>query len=334
MIKRFKKIVAILACVLTAVIVTNEKVSVYAAERYLYLGGFTAGFDIDTEGVTVVGVADVITDEKRISPARESGIKVGDVILRMNDKICNRASDIQEVLNNYKEGYIVTVIKRDGAEMSLDVFPEKDMSGRYKLGVFLRDGLSGIGTVTYIKENGEFASLGHSVCSQNGKPCQVIGGKVYKCEIIGVNKGRYKRAGELKGVFVGEKPIGSVSANCPVGLYGKLCDFKGENFIKAEVGEAKIGKAKIYSCVNGLEVNNYDIEIAKVDLSEAEGKNLVIKITDKSLISITGGIVQGMSGSPIVQNGKIVGAVTHVFLNDATRGFGVAIDKMLTAKCG
>ena len=330
MIKRFKKIVAILACVVTAVIVTNEKLSVYAAERYLYLGGFTAGFDIDTEGVTVVGVADVITDEKRISPARDSGIKVGDVILRMNDKICNRASDIQEVLNNYKEGYIVTVIKRDGAEMSLDVFPEKDMSGRYKLGVFLRDGLSGIGTVTYIKENGEFASLGHSVCSQNGKPCEVIGGNVYKCEIIGVNKGRYKRAGELKGVFVGEKPIGSVSSNCPVGLYGKLCDFKGENFIKAEVGEAKIGKAKIYSCVSGLEVNNYDIEIVKVDLSEAEGKNLVIKITDKSLISITGGIVQGMSGSPIVQNGKIVGAV----LNDATRGFGVAIDKMLTAKSG
>lgn len=334
MIKHFKKAVAALVCVLAAVISLNGNLRAHAAENYLYVGGFTAGFDIDTEGVTVVGIADIITDEKRISPARESGMKVGDVILKMDDKICNSASDIQEVLSQYKQGYIVTLIRRDGADMTIDVFPEKDMSGKYKLGVFLRDGLSGIGTVTYIKENGEFASLGHSVCSYKGEPCIVIGGKVYKCEIIGVNKGKYKRAGELKGVFAGEKPIGDISANYAVGLYGKFTDFKSENFIKAEAGEAKIGKAQILSCVSGLEVKTYDIEIVKTDFSEAEGKNLVLKITDKQLIAITGGIVQGMSGSPIMQNGKIVGAVTHVFLNDATRGYGVAISKMLAAENG
>lgn len=334
MIKHFKKAVAVLVCVFAAVISLSGKINAYAAENYVYIGGFAAGFDIDTEGVAVVGIADIITDEKRISPARESGMKVGDVILKMDDKICNSASDIQKVLSEYKQGYIVTVIRRDGVELTIDVFPEKDMSGKYKLGVFLRDGLSGIGTVTYIKENGAFASLGHSVCSVNGEPCKIIGGKVYKCEIMGVNKGKYKRAGELKGVFVGEKPIGNVGANHAVGLYGKFSDFKSENYVKAGVGEAKIGKAQIYSCVSGLDVKTYDIEIVKTDFGEAKGKNLVVKITDKQLIAVTGGIVQGMSGSPIVQDGKIVGAITHVFLNDATRGYGVAISKMLAAENG
>lgn len=334
MIKQFKKMAVILSCVLAAIVITNQHLNVYACEKYVYLGGFTSGFDIDIEGVTVVGIADVITEEKRISPAKESGIKIGDVILKMNENTCNHASDIQKVLNEYKDGYIVTQIKRAGTIINLDVFPEKDMSGKYKLGVFLRDGLSGIGTVTYIKESGEFAALGHSVCSEDGEFCNIVGGNVYKCEIIGVNKGKYKHAGELKGVFLGEKPIGSISSNYTVGLYGKLNDFNKENYIKAEIADAKIGKAKIYSSVSGLEVKSYDIEIVKVDFKESEGKNLVVKITDKSLISITGGIVQGMSGSPIVQNGKIVGAVTHVFLNDATRGYGVAIDKMLVANGG
>ncbi len=301
--------------------------TVFADGKTYYLGGYVAGFSIRTRGATVVGISEVITDKGVVSPSENAGIKIGDVILSLNGKEVNAGADIDKILSSHKNGYIVTEILRDKALKIIDVFPEKDLTGKFRLGLFLRDDLTGLGTITYVTENGCFASLGHPVSDENGKALNVIGGSVYAAEIIGTNKAKRGTAGELKGIFIG-KPKGEITANRETGMYGKFFNFKPDEKNKIETGRAHIGKAKIYSTVTGQNPEYYDIEIVKADGRKNVGKNIVIKITDKKLLSLTGGILQGMSGSPIVQDGRLVGAVTHVFINDATRGYGINVDNM------
>ncbi|MBO5713621.1 MAG: PDZ domain-containing protein [Clostridia bacterium] len=298
-------------------------------DNYLYLGGFTAGFNVNTKGVTIIGLTEVFTENGLVSPSKSAGLEQGDIILSLNGKEVTTSSDVYNVLKEYKSGYIVTQIERKGILMLKDVFPEKDVTGSYKLGVFLRDGVKGFGTVTYVKENGEFGSLGHPVTDENGRVLQVVGGNVYNLAIVGVNKAERGKTGELKGLFVGNESVGEITANSAVGLFGKFTNFDFNKTTKAEIGVAKIGSAKILSTVMGEEPKYYDVEILKTDMRNSITKNLVVKISDKTLINYTGGILQGMSGSPIIQNGKIVGAITHVFVNDSTRGFGISIQNML-----
>lgn len=219
--------------------------------------------------------------------------------------------------------------------MLFEVTPVKDrLTARYKIGVLIRDGVSGIGTVTYIeKESGRFGALGHAVAGEDRTNLKITDGVVYACSIVGVSKGVRGRAGELRGMFLSEKCIGNADKLSSVGIYGR----KTEGYSCAELKEAtassanvKPGKACIYSTVSGEIPQEYSVEIVKVDKSNRENKNYVVKITDEDLISQTGGIVQGMSGSPIVQNGSLVGAITHVFVNDPTRGYGIDISQMLT----
>ena len=210
------------------------------------------------------------------------------------------------------------------------VQPKKDSEGNFKLGFFLRDDLNGIGTITYFTRNGEFASLGHPVSDDDGKIIPLSGGQAYLCSIINVVKGERGKAGELKGIFINDTKIGSLIKNCETGLYGKADgNYNYGKLPKTEIGEAVMGKAMITTCIDGVIPKEYLISIVKIDNSNRENKNFVIKILDKELLSVTNGILQGMSGSPIVQGGKIVGAVTHVFINDPSRGFGISINKML-----
>ena len=247
----------------------------------------------------------------------------------MNGKEINTATDIDKVLKDYKSGFIITEVLHGNQKKLCDVFPEKDVMGLYKLGLFIRDDLNGLGTVTFITDNGTFASLGHPVSNDNGDIYNLKSGDVYESSIVGVNKAKRGQAGELKGVFMGSKPIGSISINTNVGLYGKLNKFNPLDFVKVCVGQAKIGKAEIVSTVDGQTAKKYEIEIVKIDNRIGNNKNYVIKVVDKELLSYTGGILQGMSGSPIVQDGKLVGAVTHVFINDSSRGYGISINNML-----
>lgn len=296
---------------------------VYAEEK-IYLGGMPAGFVLSTCGVEVVGVCDVITDNGAVCPSKVADIKIGDIILKINNDDINSMADIEKAIN--ANDSVVLRIRRGKSELIKNVFPAKDMSGKYRLGVFIKDSVSGIGTVTFIKGD-RFASLGHPIVDHTGKIIPTSGGSVYSCTISGCVKGARGKAGELKGVFLRKNPMFSIEKNLNTGVYGKVIN-KDIELKEIELGKATMGDAQIVSTINTDGAKYYNISIVKVD-ENCDTKNFVIKICDKELLEATGGIIQGMSGSPIIQNGKLVGAVTHVFLNDPTRGFGIDIAKMI-----
>lgn len=314
--------------VLLACFVTFGYNNVYAEGEKLYLGGIPAGFSLYTRGACVVGLCDVITENGISSPSKNADIRVGDLILSIDGLEVNSAADIE---NSVKNELIKDIsLDRNGEIVTTELVPAKDMSGKYKLGVFIRDCVNGIGTITYIKGD-KFASLGHPVINEDGSILKIMKGKLYSCSITGVVKGERGKAGELRGVFQRGAVIAEIEKNNLKGVYGSIygSEIDYDSLKEISTGEAKVGNAVIYSTINGSEPEEYSISIIKVDGNNKDNKNFVIKITDKTLLSLTGGIVQGMSGSPIVQDGKLVGAITHVFINDPSRGFGISIDNML-----
>lgn len=295
------------------------------ADDCVYLGGMTAGFSLYTRGAEVVGVCDVITEQGLCSPAKDLGIQEGDIILKLNNNQINNALDIK---NNLTKSDTIIEYTRGDEKFLKTITPVKDINGNYKLGVFVKDCISGIGTITYIKNN-RFASLGHPVLDNDEKILEINGGELYNCNISGFVKGERGKAGEIRGSFVKHNPIGRIDKNLACGVYGQINDnFNKKGLVKIDLGQAKVGDACIYTTLENGQLSKYDIAIVKID-DELNTKNFVIKITDNNLLNITGGIIQGMSGSPIVQNNKLVGAVTHVFINDPTRGFGISINNMI-----
>ena len=295
------------------------------ADETIYLVGMTAGFSLYTNGAEIIGVCDVITDKGLISPAKEIGIKEGDIIVKIDGNEINNAKDIDNAIKN--GGNLLIEYKRCGQSVLKQIKAVKDINGHYKLGVFIRDSINGIGTITYIKGK-RFASLGHPIVDENGGEIEICGGKLYNCSITGCAKGERGKVGELKGAFIKNNPIANIEKNLDCGVYGDITNiYDTSNLMKIDIGNATMGDAYIYSTIDGNLPQKYSISIVKVD--DVGNKNFVVKITDKTLLKETGGIVQGMSGSPIVQNDKLVGAITHVFINDPTRGFGIKIDNMI-----
>ncbi len=306
-----------------------------AQEREVYLGGMPAGFTLGIGGAQIVGVCEVLTEDGPICPAKQAGLEVGDLIIRFNGLGVEGASDIDRALAASAGKESEVIVMRDGKEESATISPAKDLaSNKYKIGVLIRDSVSGIGTITYIEKGTlRFGSLGHPVAGEDGALLGLGNGAMYKCNIVNVIKGERGKAGELKGLIASERRIASADKNCATGIYGTLSE-KSEvaGLVSIQTSsEAQPGKASVYTTVEGGTPKEYSISIVKVDEFNKQNKNFVIKITDKELLASTGGIVQGMSGSPIVQDGKLVGAVTHVFLNDPTRGYGISIDKMMAA---
>lgn len=302
----------------------------------LYLGGFPAGFTLNTTTVEVIGICDVLTPEGMRSPARECGIKTGDIIDDINGQKIKSTNDINRILSEEFKKFNISVV-RDGEIIRFEIDPVSEMSsGVRKLGILVKDSLNGIGTVTYVDgSNRKFASLGHPVTDMKNNLVEINGGTVYGCMIYDIKKGVKGTPGELRGAFENGNVLGTAKINCGCGIYGDLSDkFDVSKLVRIEKGgieSVKIGKASIYTTLRGNEAKQYEISIVKVDKSNKDNRNFVIKIEDENLIKKTGGIVQGMSGSPIIQNGKLVGAVTHVFVNDPTRGYGISIDKMLSS---
>ncbi len=321
--KRFYVISVILSLFFIFSFNLNNK-SAYA-DTNIYLGGMPAGFTLNTKGAEIVGITDIITDNGVMSPAKDAGLSIGDIILKIDDNDVNGVIDIE---NSIKTNTVIAKISRKGEILYKSISPVKDISNNYRLGVLIRDGVSGIGTITFIKGN-RIAALGHPVLNDDKSLIEITGGCVYPCNITGYVKGERGKAGELRGNFLRSNSFASIEKNLFCGVYGHINDgFEMKNLEKIEIGSATPGNADIYSTITGNQAKKYSISIIKVDNNES-CKNFVIKVTDKELLNTTGGIVQGMSGSPIVQNGKLVGAVTHVFINDPTKGFGISINKML-----
>lgn len=301
----------------------------------LYLGGFPAGFVLSTTKVEVVGICEVLTAKGTCSPARDAGIQSGDVIVKINGEDVKKTSDVNEIIAREYKKYVIEIL-RDGEMLTLPVTPVKDLaSGGKRLGILVKDSINGIGTVTYIdKTNNKFASLGHPITDNGNQIITINGGTVYNSLIYDVKKGVRGTPGELRGAFE-SSVIGQAELNCQCGVYGTLAEnFNCSNLVKvskASLNDVNIGTAYIYSTVYGKEAEMYKISIVKVDRNNKDNRNFVIKVEDKRLIEKTGGIVQGMSGSPIVQDGRLVGAVTHVFINDPTRGYGIGIDNMMNS---
>ncbi len=311
----------------------RNDITVSANEKSVYIGGMSAGFTLKAGGAQIIGLCEVMTENGVCSPALDAGLHAGDKLVKINGIQIDSITELNELVNKCKNKALNFEVHRGKEVLNISMCPAKDKAtGNYKIGVLVRDCVSGIGTVTYIDESGKFGSLGHSVIGEDRQEMQILSGQVYECSIMGVSKGVRGKAGELRGMFLNDKSIGTAEKMCNCGIFGHISEDFDKKHLEKSVAtseEVKPGNAYIYSTIDGVCPKRYEIEIVKVDKHNKENKHYVIKITDEDLISETGGIVQGMSGSPILQEGRLVGAVTHVFLNDPTRGYGIGIETML-----
>ena len=299
--------------------------------------GTPFGIKMFTDGVMVVGLSDLDIDGKTINPAKTAGIKTGDVIMTIDGQKVNFNEDVGEIVSKCGGKAVDITFMRDGEVKSTTLIPQKaDDDGGYRAGMWVRDSSAGIGTMTYFdpKKN-TFAGLGHAICDvDTGELMPLSTGEAVDVTITGVTRGSSGFPGELRGAFTTGRVIGELKANNETGIYGycKTSPAQNEPIPLATRSEVHTGPAQIYSTVSGIRPQSFDVFIERVAVAEtASTKNMVIKVTDPELIEITGGIVQGMSGSPIIQDGKLVGAVTHVFVNDPTKGYGIFIENMLDA---
>ncbi len=308
-----------------------KTVEVNVVDRKLVtVSGAPFGIKMFTDGLMVVGMSDIPTADGRVNPAKAAGLEIGDVIKTFNGQKLATNEQLAELMLENGSGPVRVEVERDGSPFSTSIQPVRSTGDdQYRLGVWVRDSSAGIGTLTYLDQNsGLFTGLGHAVCDvDTGEVMPLSNGEVVPARITGCKRGEAGTPGELKGKFTEELPLGVLSANTETGVYGLLRSrtlYLGEEMPLAMKHEVQTGKAYIYTTVEGTQPKRYEIEIEKLSLGEDEnGQNMVLHVTDPELLRRTGGIVQGMSGSPIIQNGMLVGSVTHVFVKDPTRGFGV-----------
>ena len=299
--------------------------TVFAAQMLIPVGR-VIGLDLYSNTVTVAAFDDTVCT------ARESGLQVGDEICRIDDRIIDSAEDVRRALVE-SDGSVDLTVKRDGRERQIHLEPRITCDGP-KLGVYLRQGITGIGTVTwYDPQTGSFATLGHAVNDRKGNLLNMSRGCAYPATIVSVQKGKSGAPGQLKGALNADVLLGTLNRNTSQGVFGIAADgWAGEAIPVAACSEIHTGSAAIRSTVCDGAPRDYSVEIIKLyPKSRADGRNMLIKVTDPDLLAATGGIVQGMSGSPIIQDGKLVGAVTHVLVNDPTTGYGIFIENMLEA---
>ncbi len=300
---------------------------VKAAEpRMLVPVGHTIGIKLFSRGVVVVKLTDGGT------PARECGLQMGDVIVKCGGDVVTSTEQFQSLLQKSGGNVSNLQIDRGGDSMLLSVEPSQNDQGIYCIGAWVRDSMAGIGTLTYYDPaTGAFGALGHGVTDTDTALLMPFSkGSVLPSTVKAVKRGEAGAAGELRGDFDLTSDMGPLYANTSSGIFGRL-EAAPTPAAAVPAGMALPGPAKIRANVRGDEVGEYDIEILKVVSGSSDGRDMVLSVTDPELLETTGGIVQGMSGSPILQNGQLVGAVTHVLLNDPTKGYGILIDHMLEA---
>lgn len=305
----------------------------------LYAGGNSVGVRVSTEGVLAVGYSDLTTGEGEVeSPAQNGGIQIGDRLISVNGNKIKNSKDLSKKINESKSENVEILIERNGEEITKNINLSKNADGDYKIGLWVRDSTAGVGTLTfYDKESGKYGAIGHPITdSETEKILSIKNGDLLNSSIISIKKGVKGNPGELRGIFSSDKkPIGNVTGNTQCGIFGSMNteNLKNINNKTYKVGwrdEIQPGPAQIITTIDEEGPKLYDIEIVKLAKQDSiSTKSMVIKITDERLLEKTGGVVQGMSGSPIIQNDKIIGAVTHVLVNKPEVGYGIYIEWML-----
>ncbi len=312
--------------------VKNAKVTV-TQRKYVVPGGNVFGIRLYTKGVMIIRVDEVTTPSGNLSPGKIAGLKEGDMIISVEGVTITRNKELSAIFANSNGKKLKMKIERSGQIKEIEFTPVLSSDSSYKGGLWIRDSTAGIGTITwYDRSNGVFAGLGHAVCDvDTGEIMPLSGGNAVEATINGCYKGAAGSAGELCGIF-SSGTIGDLYINGSTGVYGVMnsYDATADAIPVALSQEVKEGAVRIICTVDKDGPKYYDAEITKVFSSSSSGqRNFTIKITDEALIDKTGGIVQGMSGSPIIQNGMLVGAVTHVFLDDCTEGYGIFAENMI-----
>ncbi len=320
------------AAVLVLSLISQGATALATEQRMLVPMGNTVGIQMHTDGVLVVGLS-ATREGQEISPAAIAGVIPGDLIVAVNGNKIGSAEDFKAQMQKLTGDPVELVVLRNGESMKISLKPSVGSAGP-ELGLWLRDKITGIGTLTfYDPQTGLYGGLGHGINDfESGVIMPLGGGNIYPSRIVEVKKGCAGMPGELCGDFKGNSACGSILKNTHFGIFGQ---FSGEKpdvataLPLAESSEIVLGKATVLVGVEGTSVQEFEVEITRVYHGENDGRSLMLSIRDEALLEKTGGIVQGMSGSPILQNGKLIGAVTHVMINDPTKGFGISVEKMI-----
>lgn len=325
-------------CALSVVLMLSMLLTAQAADvTSLVPIGQTVGIQMTTKGVLVVKLSNVQGTSGACCPARDAGIKEGDIITSINGEAVSSNDEMQKQIALSAGHPIELTVTRDGASKTLTATPCEDSNGVFRIGVMARDNMVGIGTLTYVDpKTRAYGSLGHGICDgETGVLMPIKVGSMLYSVVDSVQRGEVGEPGALQGTFV-DKVVGTIDKNTQSGIFGTLI---GEDIYTSQPAipiaapsEVKLGEAEILSNVEGDKVQTYSVQIVKTYPENDEyGRGMMLRVTDQTLLDKTGGIVQGMSGSPIIQNGKLIGAVTHVLVNDPTCGYGIFIENMLDA---
>lgn len=297
------------------------------AADYLVPVGKVLGLVLSDDTLTVAAFDDILSAE-----AKAAGLKIGDQLVAIDGQAVSSGEDVRRALNR-SDGSVDLEILRDGKTKCLHLQPQITADGP-KLGVYLKQGITGIGTVTwYDPQTRKFGALGHGVSDGKGQLLNLTKGTAHPARIVSIQKGKTGAPGQLRGSLDADHLLGNLEKNTDCGVFGSSCSgWEAEAIPVAAFREIRTGSAVIRSSISDGGPQDYSVEILKIyPQSRADGRNLLLKVTDPRLLDTTGGIVQGMSGSPIIQDGKLIGAVTHVLVNDPTTGYGIFIENMLDA---
>ena len=304
-------------------------------DQWVCVSGNPVGLYMETQGVLIVDTGEITNQNGIALEPAANIVQPGDYILEVNGKTVSRKRELIAEIEDCQGENVELVVNRKGEEIPLSLEPVLTQEENYKLGIWVRDNTQGIGTMTYVDEKGRFGALGHGISdTDTGELLDVSGGELYQAQIVSIIRGAQGVPGELSGYieYEDEKKIGTIEKNTDIGIFGQIFSDTQISGEKVKIGykqEVKKGKAQILMQLEG-KVEYYDIEITDIYSSQQDtNKSFQIQVTDPELLAKTGGIVQGMSGSPILQDGKLIGAVTHVFVQDSAKGYGIFIENML-----
>ena len=342
--KKILPIILLVICLCMYINLLGYESNLYAqavsssAKRYVNPIGRTVGLKLYTNGVLVVGMSEIDGDNgNKYTPYSESGIKEGDMIKEINGQEISNTQELINIVYSSNGNEISIKYERNGELIYTSITPTKGKDGNYMLGLWVRDAAAGIGTLTYYEEATKtFAALGHGITDvDTGDLLNISNGELVTSQIVSIVKGVKGRVGEIRGIIDNGEKIGEIKSNTEIGVYGTVTNIDFINSIKqdelevAERNEIKTGEATIICQLENDKVERYKIEIKKIYKNAKNNKCMLIEITDQNLISKTGGIIPGMSGTPIIQNNKFIGAITNVLLNSPTEGYAIFADMMM-----